>query len=127
MVMMVFSRPDLVSASAIADELSLSPVVVRRTLAKLVKAGLISSSPGPAGGYSILDDTVALSMILQTVRGGSGVVARQFDVPVSSCEEGLAVDEIVAEIYAEADDLVDELFSFWTVAGICETARGRLS
>jgi DNA-binding IscR family transcriptional regulator len=127
MVMMAFSDPPIVPASAIAAELSLSPVVVRRTMARLVKAGLVLSIAGPSGGYSLPDPKVSLGTIMRALHGEDGIVVRRFDVPTSSCEEGLIVDDVVAGIYAESDAAVDSVLDSWTIARIRKTTQKRLT
>lgn len=126
MVMMAFSQPPIIPASAIAAELSLSPVVVRRTMARLVKAGLVASLAGPSGGYSLLDPTVTLGAIMRVLHGNDGVVVRRFDVPQSTCREGIVVDNVVADIYAESDRAVASILDSWTVEKIRKTVEKRL-
>jgi Rrf2 family protein len=127
MVMMAFSDSMIVPASAIASELSLSPVVVRRTLARLVKAGLVESVAGPAGGYRLPNSKVSLGAIMRVLHGDEGIVVRRFDVPASTCDEGIVVDGVVAGIYAESDAAVDSVLDSWTIAKIRKEAEKTLA
>jgi Rrf2 family protein len=127
MVMMAFSDSAIVPASAIASELSLSPVVVRRTMARLVKAGLVVSVAGPAGGYSLPNSKVSLGAIMRVLHGDEGIVVRRFDVPTSTCDEGIVVDGVVAGIYAESDAAVDSVLDSWTIAKIRKEAEKTLA
>jgi DNA-binding IscR family transcriptional regulator len=127
MVMMAFSNPAVVPASAIATELSLSPVVVRRTMARLVRAGLVDSIAGPTGGYSLPDVNVSLGTIRRALHGDEGIVVKRFDVPTSTCDEGVIVDGLVAGIYVESDRAVDAVLDSWTIARIRKVAKRRLT
>ena len=126
MVMMAFSAPALVTGGEIAAELSLSPAVVRRTMAKLVAAGLVDSTAGPSGGYSLPDASVSLLEVLTAVHGSEAVLARHFNIPTSTCVEGKAVDAVVATVYGEADIAVARSLGSWTIERIQEEATQAL-
>lgn len=75
------------NATALAESLDTTPGFLTQAVGPLVKAGLVRSTPGPTGGYTLVVDPSALTVleVIETVEGptehGRCVVA---DTPCTS-------------------------------------------
>ena len=56
-------RPTPITSEALGQHMGANPVVIRRTMAGLRKAGLVSSSKGHGGGWSISRDLKEISLL----------------------------------------------------------------
>lgn len=99
-------EPDRVRTSAdIADHAGTNPVVVRRVLGKLRKAGLLSSEKGHAGGWrlaksagSITLADVYLALDERLVSGNGG------DIEPSHCSVETGLQARVSEVLEEIEE-----------------------
>ncbi|MFS8184688.1 RrF2 family transcriptional regulator [Pseudovibrio denitrificans] len=99
-----YCAPKPVSATFIAEQISLNPVVVRRTLAKLVTANLVKSTQGAHGGYVLARSATEIS--LQDVFSAlseKGIFARGNSVPKATCGDGEKISAIIADEFQKAD------------------------
>ncbi len=108
--------PKLVTANFIAENISVSPVIVRRTLAHLVKNGTVISQLGLKGGYLLAKapSKITLLDILKAVRQ-NGEFTRRHGFPLANCEEGLAIGKVLEKIYSEADQAMYKYFEAVTL------------
>ncbi len=67
------SSGERIKAPALARALGATVAFVPQVMGPLVKAGWVRSDPGPAGGYTLLSDLGAIS-VLQVVEAIDGVV-----------------------------------------------------
>lgn len=119
-----FCAPDAVSAKFIAEQISLNPVVVRRTLGKLVASGLVKSSQGAHGGYLLSREASNIS--LQDVFSAlseKGVFARSNAFPKASCDEGAKISGVIEKEFQKADDAFANSLNGISIADIIEEAK----
>ncbi len=100
-----FCAPEPVSAKFIAEQIALNPVVVRRTLGKLVSAGLAQSNQGAHGGYFLPRpaDEISLQDVFNAL-SEKGVFARSNAFPKANCDEGVRIGAIIKDAFQNADD-----------------------
>ena len=99
-------EPDRVRTSTdIADHAGTNPVVVRRVLGKLRKAGLLSSDKGHAGGWRLAKSAgaitladVYLALDERFVSGNGG------DVEPSHCSVETSLQARVSEVLEEVEE-----------------------
>lgn len=93
-----------VSSRRLAESVGTNPVVIRRLLVLLGKAGLVESQVGKAGGVRLARraGSITLLDIYRAVEGGSPFLVP--DKPENkSCEVSCAMRPLLASVLAEAD------------------------
>lgn len=111
------ARP-LVSAE-LADCLRTNPVVIRRSLAVLREAGIVTSAKGHGGGWLLARPAAEISLGEVYVALGEQVVS----APVrahgrSGCPIGTLVDQALNGFYAEAEALLLRRFDGISLADL---------
>lgn len=68
-------RPERTKAAALADRLGTTPGFLSQALTPLVARGWVRSDPGPTGGYTVLTDLGAVSVldVLEAIEGPTDV------------------------------------------------------
>lgn len=92
------------SSPVIADSVGTNPVVIRRLVGQLQRAGLVEAHPGKLGGVELArrPETITLLDIYRAVDGGSPFVLP--DKPENkACAVSCAMKRILASVLAETD------------------------
>jgi DNA-binding IscR family transcriptional regulator len=103
----------------LATSIGTNAVVIRRLLAGLRRAGLVSSKSAGGGGWMLgrLAEEISLAQIRQAVSAGE--VARMHrNEPHPACAVGKDVRQVLLGVYSRADAALDRELSGITVAGI---------
>jgi Rrf2 family protein len=103
----------------IGKMLATNPVVVRRTMAGLRRAGFVRSEQGQGGGWTLaaaLTD-VSLLDVYQAV-GSPALISIQVKGPGEECAVARVVDAALAESMREAESLLLDRFARTTLADL---------
>ncbi|MBC1645938.1 Rrf2 family transcriptional regulator [Listeria welshimeri] len=96
-----------ITSDTIAASVNTNPVVIRRIMSKLKKAGLIQSSPGISGTYLLKNATeITLYDIYQAVE----VTDNLFDIhknPNPICEVGANIQETLDTVFIHAQQKME--------------------
>lgn len=124
MSVIAFSDPKAVSAAVIAEQIPVHPVVIRRVLGKLVAGNLINSHQGVGGGYTLAcsSNTITLQDIYLCMHA-ENLFARENNIPSASCDECLLVEQVLLDIYQQADAALASVFSGISLADILARAN----
>ena len=119
-----FAQAEAVSSAELAASMPTNPVVVRRVMAMLVRAGLIATRAGAAGGAWLVTrpEAISLDQVLQAVGG-----CINFGCPppgVKGCPVGERIPDAVRCAIAAADAAAVERLSRITVADLVRHAQG---
>ena len=110
------------TSEAIGRMLGTNPVVVRRTMAGLRKAGYVRSEKGHGGGWSIATDLDAVSLLdVHRAVGGPRIFAIGSDRSNPDCAVEKAVNEAIEGTLREAEAL---LVSRLGSVSLAQLARG---
>ncbi len=114
------------SSAELAASMPTNPVVVRRVTAMLVRAGLIATRAGAAGGAWLIApaETITLDKVLQAVGG-----CANFGCPppgVKGCPVGERIPDAVGGAIKAADAAAIQRLSQITVADLVRHAQGDL-
>ncbi len=110
------SEKEAVRVEDLADRQKLSPTYLSKILTKLVKAGLILSTPGVNGGYRLLKspEQITFLEIIQAVEGQEALLK------CFMSENGKAHHHkcLIEQAISDAEDKMLEVLSQKTIAGI---------
>jgi Rrf2 family protein len=105
---LAYLGPGGTNAEVIARSLRTNPVVVRRLLKSLERAGLVSIRPGKDGGvqFSRKPEDITLDQIYRAVEGETGVFAMR-GVGNPGCPVNRRMPDLLGPIFQAADDAVE--------------------
>jgi Rrf2 family protein len=115
-----------ITSERMAESVRAHPVHVRRVLGALREAGLVTSQPGPGGGWKLTRPPEAISLreIYRAVEHEPlfGLPKRQSeDCPVSRCLPG-----VLATCFQEAEAALEERLAQVTIADVIGSVRAEL-
>lgn len=104
-----------------------NPVVVRRTMAGLRKAGFVSSERGHGGGWRLARplEAITLRQVHQAI-GGPGLVPEAPETESPGCQVEISVNRALAGAYAEARALIEARLAEVTLADLAEEFADRI-
>ncbi|MEM8862086.1 MAG: Rrf2 family transcriptional regulator [Chloroflexota bacterium] len=90
---MVLPSDENIAVQELADFQKLSPTYLSKILTKLVKAGLIGSTPGIKGGYRLLKDKAEVSFldVIQAIEGTAGM----FHCETNHAHKGCLIQKVM--------------------------------
>lgn len=108
---------ELVTSEALAASVNTNPVVVRRLLGSLREAGLVTSQPGPGGGWRLVrtPDAITLRDVYEAV-SDDALFAPPHRVPSHECPIGRTVHRVIGRLCNEAERAMAERLGQFTVA-----------
>lgn len=104
LTLLEYSEESLLSSDYIAGSVNANPALIRKELAVLNKAGLVSSKGGKTGGYAISKPAtyIKLADIYQAINQQS-VMGIAKNIPNPDCPVGKQINQNINELYAEID------------------------
>jgi Rrf2 family protein len=112
------SRSGVMTSEEIARCLDTNPVVVRRTVAGLREAGIVTSSKGPGGGIALAREPAAISVADVSIALGEPLLRIEADPETPTC---LIERSVVARLdlfRREAERLLERQLAGMTLADI---------
>jgi Rrf2 family protein len=114
-----------VTSERLAGIVNTNPVVVRRVLGALREAGLVTSQPGPGGGWKLTRDAAAITLRdVYTAVEGEPVLSLPHRPPSEYCPFGVGLPRVLTECFQEAQAAMEERLSQVTIADVLEAVRG---
>lgn len=112
-------KEGLVCSEVIAHSIDTNPVVVRRIVADLVRAGLVASYPGKGGGLALgrPAEEITLLQVHEAV-GDAPVVGFKAHAPNPSCPLGAKMAGAVAAVFSEVEQSVRAQLAAITLAAV---------
>ena len=82
-----------------------NPVVLRRILARLVKAGILEAQPGNRGGFRLAraPRTIDLAGVYRAVEGEEGLLGIHANPEVKTCPVSCAIRPVLDDLFREAE------------------------
>lgn len=114
------------TSAELARHMNTNPVVVRRAMAGLRRAGLVRSEKGRGGGWEIAADLsqVSLRQIHDAI-GAPPLLAAGIRLEHPACLVEQAVNNALQPAFAEAEALLVERLSAVTLAELAADFKGR--
>ncbi|MEO2203933.1 Rrf2 family transcriptional regulator [Paenibacillus pabuli] len=115
LLLLSFSAPERITSAMIAGSVNTNPVVVRRILGGLKKAGLVDSSPGMRGFYLAKPASeITLAMIYQAAKDEGPLFPIHGNCN-PNCDVGLHIDSLLTNLYQVAEAKVEQFFASITL------------
>ena len=117
-----------VTSELIAGSIGTNPVVIRRQLALLREAKLVTSKGARGGGWELTRGPREIT--LRQVREALGEEASfrmHRNEPNPNCVVGQNVRGVLEDVYSDANQAVMRSLDHWTVAGILDRVQKRES
>lgn len=116
---LAFQKDSAVPSAEIAASVDTNPVVIRRLLAVLVKAGLVIPHKGASGGFTLSQpsDLISLREIYRAVEPDPMHGLNRF-APNRRCPVGARIEEILQTVFASAQTAMEAELAQVSVAAI---------
>lgn len=132
---LVYRAGAAVPSAEIAASVDTNPVVIRRLLSALAKAGLVTAQKGAAGGFAITSppDSITLLDVYRAVEPEPDNGLRNFS-PNHECPVGAKIEHILQRIFGQAQAGMEAELGHVTLAemhaqllALCPPTRPRIS
>jgi Rrf2 family protein len=116
-----------ITSEMAAESVNTNPVVVRRILGALRKAGLVSSHPGPTGGWLLVlePEEITLCDVFRAVQDES-LFSMHHRPPSSACMIGRNIQDTLEGYFGEAQRAMQEKLGERTIADVVDDVRSRV-
>jgi Rrf2 family protein len=113
------SEEEAVTSDYIARSVKTNPVVVRRLLGHLRRAGLVRVQPGPRGGAWLARPaaTILLSDVYRAVEEGQ-VLGLHKNPPNPKCPIGRNIGSVLSRVFGEAEAALEATLRTRTLAEV---------
>ncbi len=115
-------HPEQLTSRFIAGSVNTNPVVIRRILAELRKAGLVQSRSGLGGGWELVakPEEITLGGLFQIICPGTvfGMHSKQ---PNILCPVGRGIQRALNPHFQEAQAAMEAELDRWTIGEIVQT------
>jgi DNA-binding IscR family transcriptional regulator len=116
------------TSAELAKHMNTNPVVVRRAMAGLRKAGIVRSEKGRGGGWEIACDLAQVSLRqVHDAIGAPPLLAAGIRLEHPACLVEQAVNRALEPAFAEAEALLVQRFSAVTLAELAADFTSRAS
>lgn len=114
------SRGRPVTSEEMARSINTNPVVVRRILSDLRRAGLVDTKRGVGGGVTLARraETITLKDAYEAIEEGEELFGRHPSGPNPCCQIGPLVAELMEEVYGRAERALKKSLQEMTIAGM---------
>ncbi len=114
------SRGRPVTSEEMARSINTNPVVVRRILSDLRRAGLVDTKRGVGGGVTLARraETITLKDAYEAIEEGEELFGRHPSGPNPCCQIGPLVAELMEEVYGRAERALKKSLEEMTIAGM---------
>ena len=117
-----WNEGEVLSSEQLALTVNTNPVVIRRVLGMLRKAGLVTTQPGAHGGSKLAKSPqqITLLAVYQAVEDTS---LFRLHCPSTTCALGGVMETTLAPIYDQAEQAMEQVLAGVTLAQISHEAR----
>ncbi|MFG3252505.1 Rrf2 family transcriptional regulator [Streptomyces sp. NPDC048172] len=124
LTMLAFRDGGSLTSGEIADSLASNPVLVRRVLGRLRDTGLVRSTEGRGGGWSLAraPRDITLRDAYAAVEDGP-VLARHAHPPSDACAVGRHIGDLLDVEFQHAERALEERLARTTVADLLRRVR----
>jgi len=125
LVALTLRRGELLNSDELAWSVDTNPSMVRRILALLGKAELVSTQAGPAGGATIARNPKQITL-LDVLRAVELKPSSRVHVPNPKCPLGAVLEEPLGSVLQEAEKASERVLTQKSVFDVAQIARRRI-
>lgn len=124
LTLLAYCGPDPLTSEFIAGSVNTNPVVIRRILASLRAAGLVSSQGGPGGGWQLLPDPdrITLRDVLAAIEPAPGFPLHNSS-PNPHCPVGRAIQSLLVLRFRSAQEAMEQDLARTTIRQLMDGVR----
>ncbi len=124
LVALAYVGGPMTSGQLAENTVNTNPVVLRRILARLVRAGIVEGQSGKSGGFSLGRDprSIDLSEVYAAVEDG-GVFGVHANAVVPSCPVSRAIRPALREVFRSAESALRESLAGVSLADLVRKVR----
>ncbi|GAA3774674.1 Rrf2 family transcriptional regulator [Plantactinospora mayteni] len=109
------------TSAEIAESLASNPVLVRRILGSLRDAGLVSSTEGRGGGWSLARGAREITLYdAYTAVEAGPILSRHAHPPSDACEVGRHMQNLLETEFRDAEQVMQERLGRTTIAHLVQ-------
>lgn len=114
------------TSEELAHSVTTNPVVVRRLLGNLVKAGLVTGRGGRSGGYALarVPARITLEQVFRAVEP-QGVLALHENPTNKACAVSCQIKGLLGSVFADAHKALEQRLRKTSVADLLEETRSQ--
>lgn len=114
-----------VTSEAMAQSINTNPVVVRRLLGALRRAGLVETKRGVGGGARLVvpPERITLRDVYEAVEGGERLFAMHPNQPDACCAVGAHLKPYLCGVYGEVEETLKRRLATVTIRDVCDAVR----
>lgn len=118
-------RDEAVSSQQVAYSVNTNPVVVRRIVGALRRAGLVEVLPGSAGGARLAraPEDVSLLEVYRAVEAREELFALHPQTPCQDCGVGANIQAALTGVFCEAQAAMEAVLGGVTLADVWRTVH----
>jgi Rrf2 family protein len=120
------SADKALTSEYIAGSVNTNPVVIRRLLGLLRRAGFVSSQGGVGGGWELakVPEHITLADVRRAVNEGSPFSLHN-QPPNPACPIGRHIQGALTDVYYEAEKALEDRLALTTVHQLLQSVQGR--
>lgn len=122
LVALHWNEGTLLSSEQLAYTVNTNPVVIRRVMGLLRKAGLVTTLAGAHGGSQLAKRPDEITL-LAVYRAVEETALFRLHCPSETCALGGVIEPTLKPIYARAEDAMEQVLAGVTVAQVSQDAR----
>ncbi|HWX43320.1 MAG TPA: Rrf2 family transcriptional regulator [Blastocatellia bacterium] len=123
LTLMAWAEDEPLKSEAVADSVNTNPVVIRRIMCALARAGLVTSQTGAAGGsrLSRKPPNISLLDIHRAVENGNAFLLH--NNPNQHCPVGMGMEAVLESVLRDVNLAMENALSRVTVAEVLSRVR----
>jgi Rrf2 family protein len=119
LTVLTFRAPEVLRSEDIAFSVRTNPVVIRRVLSQLARAGLVKSTRGKTGGFALRRDPRKITAYdVYRALEPSGLFAQHAQRAQRGCEVSCAMKDLLGQVFDDVDAAVTRRLSRITIASL---------
>lgn len=128
LAILTWRRDEAVSSQQIARSVNTNPVVVRRIIGALRRAGLVEVLPGSSGGARLAraPEEISLLEVYRSVEDGEPLFALHSQTPCQDCGVGANIQGALCEVFGEAQAAMEGVLARATVGDVWRSVFARM-